>query len=112
MGYRTDSALRRQYLAITQPGIGLEAAVTLIKKQIHPEGALQVRHHVPCLEREEAALRKGAHSIKVNLGWYYWGVTRAERIGEWCFNDHDHLIDIIIYTSVDDVRASADVSRD
>ena len=99
---RSEDDLRQQYLAITEPGINMEQAVSLIKKKIQPEGELQVRTNTPCLDREKPALQKGSASIKVNLGWYFWGVTRTTTYGEWCFNEFDHLVDIVVYKSFDD----------
>lgn len=99
---RPDRDLRSEYLAITQPGINMDTAVRLIKNKIHPEGELLVRRNTPCLEREAPSQQKGSASIKVNLGWYYWGATRTHTYGEWCFNDSDRLIDIIVYKSFDE----------
>jgi len=99
---KSESTLRHNYLAITQPGIDMEAAVQLIKTKIKPEGSLFVRENVPCLDKQEAKFQKGTHSIKVNLGWYYWGVMETPVYGEWCFNDNRQLIDIIVYKAVDD----------
>jgi hypothetical protein len=96
---RPDNELRSEYLAITEPGISLDAAVKLIKNRIQPEGELLVRSNTPCLEREAPSQQKGSSSIKVDLGWYYWGATRTNTYGEWCFNDADQLIDIIVYKS-------------
>lgn len=99
---KSESTLRHNYLAITQPGIDMDTAVTLIKRKIKPEGSLLVRENVPCHDKEEPRYQKGAHSIKVNLGWYYWGAMKTPVIGEWCFNDNRQLIDIIVYKAVDD----------
>lgn len=99
---QSENDLRQQYLAITEPGIGMDETVQLIKKKIQPEGELLVRADTPCLEREKPALQKGSASIKVDLGWYYWGVTRTTTYGEWCFNDAGHLIDIIVYKAFDE----------
>ncbi|MCW8923580.1 MAG: hypothetical protein OQK69_08140 [Gammaproteobacteria bacterium] len=99
---KSPSTLRHNYLAITQPGISMDEAVPLIKKKIKPEGSLLVREGVPCLDKEEEHLQKGSHSIKVNLGWYYWGTIKTPVYGEWCFNDNKKLIDIIVYKAIDD----------
>lgn len=99
---KSPETLRHNYLAITQPGISMDEAVPLIKRKIQPEGSLMVREGVPCLEREEAHRQKGVHSIKVNLGWYYWGTVNTPVYGEWCFNDNKQLIDIIVYKAIDD----------
>jgi len=99
---RPDNDLRSEYLTITEPGINLDTAVKLIKNKIHPEGELLVRRNTPCLEREAPSRQKGSSSIKVNLGWYYWGATRTNTYGEWCFDDSDRLIDIIVYKSFDE----------
>lgn len=99
---KSESTLRHNYLAITQPGISMDEAVPLIKKKIKPEGSLYVRKGKPCLDREEERLQKGVHSIKVNLGWYYWGTVKTPVYGEWCFNDNEKLIDIIVYKAIDD----------
>jgi len=99
---KSPHTLRHNYLAITQPGISMDEAVPLIKKKIQPEGSLVVREGVPCLEKEELHLQKGVHSIKVNLGWYYWGTVQTPVYGEWCFNDNKMLIDIIVYKAIDD----------
>jgi len=102
-----DSDLRNQYLAITEPGIDLSTAVSLIKSKIKPEGELLVRDNTPCLERESLDKQKGSSSIKVNLGWYYWGATRTNTFGEWCFNDAGRLIDIIVYKAFDERPSTA-----
>jgi hypothetical protein len=99
---KSESTLRHNYLAITQPGISMEESVRLIKNKIKPDGGLMVREQVPCRDREEAKYQKGTHSIKVNLGWYYWGVMKTPVYGEWCFNDNRQLIDIVVYKAVDD----------
>jgi hypothetical protein len=99
---KSESTLRHNYLAITQPGIDMEEAVRLIKKKIKPEGSLIVRENVPCLNKEELKFQKGTHSIQVNLGWYYWGVMETPVYGEWCFNDNRQLIDIVVYKAIDD----------
>jgi len=99
---KSTSTLRHNYLAITQPGISLDEAIPLIKRKIKPEGSLLVREGKPCLDREESHLQKGVHSIKVNLGWYYWGTVNTPVYGEWCFNDNKKLIDIIVYKAIDD----------
>jgi hypothetical protein len=104
---QSDSDLRRQYLAITEPGIDISTAVSLIKSKIHPEGELMVRDNTPCLEREAPAQQKGSSSIKVNLGWYYWGATRTNTYGEWCFNDAGRLIDIVVYKAFDERSSTA-----
>ena len=99
---KSPDTLRRNYLAITEPGISMDEAVPLIKRKIQPEGSLMVREGVPCLEREDEHRQKGVHSIKVNLGWYYWGTVNTPVYGEWCFNDNRKLIDIIVYKAIDD----------
>ena len=99
---KSPSTLRHNYLAITQPGISMDEAVPLIKKKIKPEGSLLVREGVPCLDKEELSRQKGSHSIKVNLGWYYWGTVETPVYGEWCFNDNRQLIDIVVYKAIDD----------
>lgn len=99
---KSESTLRHNYLAITQPGIDMGEAVRLIKKKIKPEGSLLVREFIPCLEKEKPRLQKGTHSIKVNLGWYYWGIMETPVYGEWCFNDNRQLIDIVVYKAIDD----------
>ena len=99
---KSSSTLRHNYLAITQPGISMEETIPLIKKKIQPEGSLMVREGKPCLDKEEVHLQKGSHSIKVNLGWYYWGTVNTPVYGEWCFNDNKKLIDIIVYKAIDD----------
>ena len=99
---KSTSTLRHNYLAITQPGISMDDAVPLIKRKIKPEGSLLVREGTPCLDREEIHLQKGVHSIKVNLGWYYWGTVKTPVYGEWCFNDNKKLVDIIVYKAIDD----------
>lgn len=99
---KSESTLRHNYLAITQPGIDMEETVRLIKIKIKPEGSLLVRENTPCLDKEETKFQKGTHSIKVNLGWYYWGVMETPVYGEWCFNDNRHLIDIVVYKAIDD----------
>lgn len=99
---KSPDTLRSNYLAITQPGISMEETIPLIKKKIKPEGSLVVREGKPCLDREEIQRQKGTHSIKVNLGWYYWGTVNTPVYGEWCFNDNKKLIDIIIYKAIDD----------
>ena len=98
---KSSSTLRHNYLAITQPGIDMDETVQLIKKKIKPEGALIVREGEPCLNKEENR-QKGVHSIKVNLGWYYWGTVNTPVYGEWCFNGDKKLIDIIVYKAIDD----------
>lgn len=99
---KSENTLRRNYLVITQLGISMGEAIPLIKTRIKPEGSLIVREGVPCLDKEETRLQKGSHSIKVNLGWYYWGVMETPVYGEWCFNDNRKLIDIIVYKNIDD----------
>ncbi|MDH3343502.1 MAG: hypothetical protein OEM07_07255 [Gammaproteobacteria bacterium] len=99
---KSESTLRKNYLAITLPGTSMDEAIPLIKRKIKPEGSLLVREGKPCLDKEEARLQKGAHSIKVNLGWYYWGTVNTPVYGEWCFNDNKKLIDIIVYKAIDD----------
>ncbi len=99
---KSESTLRHNYLAITQPGISMDEAIPLIKTRIKPEGSLIVRQGVPCLSREISSRQKGAHSVKVNLGWYYWGVMKTPVIGEWCFNDENRLMDIVVYKQIDD----------
>lgn len=99
---KSESKLRHNYLAITPPGTSMDEAVILIKKKIKPEGSLIVRENTPCLEREDAHRQKGTHSIRANLGWYYWGVMETPVYGEWCFNDNRELIDIIVYKNIDD----------
>ena len=99
---KSSSTLRKNYLAITLPGISMDEAVPLIKKKIKPEGSLLVREGKPCLAKEEVPHQKGVHSIKVNLGWYYWGTVKTPVYGEWCFNDNKKLIDIIVYKAIDD----------
>ena len=99
---QSEDDLRRQYLAITEPGIDIDTAISLIKNRIHPDGELLVRNNTPCLEREALAQQKGHSSLKVNMGWYFWGVTRTITYGEWCFNDAGRLIDIIVYKSFDE----------
>lgn len=99
---KSPSTLRSNYLAITQPGISMDETIPLIKKKIKPEGSLMVRQGKPCLDREEIQRQKGTHSIKVNLGWYYWGTVNTPVYGEWCFNDNKKLIDIIVYKAIDD----------
>jgi hypothetical protein len=101
---KSESTLRHNYLAITQPGIDMEEAARLIKKKIKPEGALHVRENVPCRDKEEPKYQKGTHSIKVNLGWYYWGVMETPVYGEWCFNDDRKLVDIVVYKAIDDSK--------
>ena len=98
---KSSQTLRHNYLAITQPGIGMDETVLLIKKKIKPEGSLIVREAIPCLDKEEDR-QKGVHSIKVNLGWYYWGTVETPVFGQWCFNDNKKLIDIIVYKAIDD----------
>jgi hypothetical protein len=99
---KSETTLRHNYLAITQPGIDMEEAIRLIKQKIKPEGSLLVRDNVPCLKKEEAKFQKGTHSIKVNLGWYYWGAMKTPVFGEWCFNDNKKLMDIVVYKAIDD----------
>ena len=99
---KSPQTLRHNYLAITQPGISMDEAVPLIKKKITPDGSLFFRVGVPCLEKEELPQQKGFHSIKVDLGWYYWGTIETHMYGEWCFNENRKLIDIIVYRSIDD----------
>lgn len=99
---KSPATLRHNYLAITQPGISMDEAVLLIKKKIKPEGSLMVREGKPCLDKEDVKNQKGTHSIKVNLGWYYWGTVETPVYGEWCFNDNKKLIDIIVYKAIDD----------
>lgn len=99
---KSPDTLRSNYLAITQPGIGMDEAVLLIKSKIKPKGSLMVREGTPCLDKEEIQRQKGTHSIKVNLGWYYWGAVNTPVYGEWCFNDNKKLIDIIIHKDIDD----------
>jgi len=106
---KSESTLRHNYLAITQPGIPMDEAISLIKKKIKPEGSLYVRDNVPCLEREEPRFQKGTHSVKVNLGWYYWGVAKTPVIGEWCFNEQKILMDIIVYKNIDDTSHQTDL---
>ncbi len=101
---KSPETLRHNYLAITQPGISMDETIPLIKKRIQPEGALVVREGTPCLDKEPPKLQKGSHSIKVNLGWYYWGAMKTPVYGEWCFNDNKTLIDIIVYKAIDDVH--------
>lgn len=108
---KSDSDLRSEYLAITQPGTSMDEAVNLIKKKIHPEGPLDIRRNVPCQEREDASKQIGTHSIKVDLGWYYWGATKANKIGEWCFNADEKLINIIVYNSIDQKELGPDSPR-
>ena len=97
---KSPETLRHNYLVITPYGTSMDDAVPLIKKKIKPEGSLLVRRGVACLEKEEAHKQKGSHSIKVDLGWFYWGVVKTNMIGEWCFNDDEKLQDIIVYRSV------------
>ncbi|MDH5612982.1 MAG: hypothetical protein OEY66_11055 [Gammaproteobacteria bacterium] len=99
---KSPQTLRHNYLAITQPGTSMDETISLIKRKIQPEGSLMVREGVPCLEKEKSGLQKGVHSIKVNLGWYYWGAVQTPVYGEWCFNDNEMLIDIIVYKAIDD----------
>lgn len=99
---KPSSTLRYNYLAITQPGISMDETIPLIKKKIKPEGSLMVREGVPCLNKEKIQRQKGVHSIKVNLGWYYWGTVNTPVYGEWCFNENKKLIDIIVYKAIDD----------
>ena len=99
---KSSSTLRYNYLAITQPGISMDETIPLIKKKINPEGSLMVREGVPCLNKEQIQRQKGVHSIKVNLGWYYWGAVNTPVYGEWCFNENKKLIDIIVYKAIDD----------
>ena len=99
---KSPETLRHNYLAITLHGTSMEQAVPLIKQKIKPEGSLLVRKGVPCLDKEELSRQKGAHSIKVDLGWYYWGVVKTHMYGEWCFNENEKLIDIIVYRDIDD----------
>lgn len=101
---KSPETLRHNYLAITQPGISMDETIPLIKKKIQPEGALMVREGTPCLDKESLELQKGSHSIKVNLGWYYWGVMKTPVYGEWCFNSNKTLIDIIVYKAIDDFQ--------
>lgn len=101
---KSPETLRHNYLAITQPGISMDETIPLIKRKIQPEGTLVVREGTPCLDRESPERQKGSHSIKVNLGWYYWGVMKTPVYGEWCFNDNKTLIDIIVYKAIDDVQ--------
>ena len=107
---KSENTLRRNYLAITQPGIDMEETVVLIKKKIKPDGSLIVREGVPCLNKEEPHLQKGVHSIRVNLGWYYWGVMETPVYGEWCFNDRKKLIDIIVIKNIDDSNTKETIS--
>ena len=99
---KSENTLRHNYLAITPPGTDMDRAVQLIKQRIKPEGALLVRNNTPCLEREATSAQIGVHSIKVNLGWYYWGVMQTPVIGEWCFNDEKKLVDIVVRKQLDD----------
>ena len=99
---KSSNTLRKNYLAITLPGTSMDEVVPLIKKKIKPEGSLLIREGKPCLDKEEAHRQKGVHSIKVNLGWYYWGTVNTPVYGEWCFNDNKKLIDIIVYKAIDD----------
>jgi len=108
---KSESTLRRNYLAITQPGISMDETVPLIKRKIKPEGSLIVREGVPCLDKEEARRQKGRHSIRVNLGWYFWGTVKTPVIGEWCFNDDRKLIDIIVYKNIDDSPGQTTTER-
>lgn len=108
---KSESTLRNNYLAITQPGINMDEAVTLIKKKIKPDGSLIVRENTPCLNREIADKQKGTHSIKVNLGWYYWGTINTPVYGEWCFNDDKKLMDIIVYKNIDDAATFSNTER-
>jgi len=108
---KSESTLRSNYLAITQPGIDMDEAVVLIKKKIKPEGSLMVRENIPCLDREIASKQKGAHSIKVNLGWYYWGTMETPVYGEWCFNHDKKLMDIIVYKNIDDAAGPSNTER-
>lgn len=102
---QSESTLRNRYLAITQPGINMDEAVILIKRKIKPSGALTVRENRPCLEREAGHRQKGVHSIKVNLGWYYWGSMETPVYGEWCFNENRQLLDIIVRKNIDEAAA-------
>jgi hypothetical protein len=108
---KSENTLRRNYLAITQPGISMDETIPLIKTRIKPEGSLIVREGIPCLDKEEARFQKGRHSIKVNLGWYYWGVMETPVYGEWCFNDDKKLIDIIVYKNIDDSPGQSTTER-
>ena len=108
---KSESTLRHNYLAITQPGISMEEAVTLIKTRIKPEGSLFVREGVPCLDREEVHRQIGRHSIRVNLGWYYWGVMETPVYGEWCFNDEKKLINIVVIKNIDDSAGHSNAER-
>ena len=99
---KSPDTLRHNYLAITQPGISMDETVVLIKKKIKPDGSLIVREGIPCLDKEEGYRQKGVHSIKVNLGWYYWGTVESPVFGEWCFNGNKKLIDIVVYKAIDD----------
>jgi hypothetical protein len=89
----------------------MDEAIPLIKQKIKPEGSLLVREGVPCLDREEARFQKGSHSIKVNLGWYYWGTMETPVYGEWCFNDNKQLIEIIVYKNIDDSLGHSNSER-
>jgi len=108
---KSEHTLRHNYLAITQPGIDMDEAVILIKTRIKPEGSLYVREGVPCRDREELRFQKGTHSIKVNLGWYFWGVEKTPVFGEWCFNDDKKLMDIIVYKNIDDSAGQSTTER-
>ena len=99
---KSESTLRSNYLAITQPGINMDEAIVLIKKKIKPEGSLIVRENTPCLNREATARQIGTHSVRVNLGWYYWGTVETPVYGEWCFNEDRQLMDIIVRKNIDD----------
>ena len=101
---RSERDLRREFLAVTPIGTSMEESITRIKKKIKPKGGVFVRENNPCLEREKSRHQKGSHSLKVNLGWYYWGVTETTAIGEWCFNDRKNLIDIVVYKEFEDPR--------
>ncbi len=99
---KSPETLRHNYLVITPYGISMDEAVPLIKKQIAPKGSLYVRNNKACLDKEELSKQKGRHSIKVDLGWYYWGSVQTNMYAEWCFNSDEKLIDIIVYRSIED----------
>lgn len=99
---KSPDTLRHNYLAITEPGITMDEAIPLIKNKIQPKGSLLIRENIPCLDKDEISRQKGSHSIKVNLGWYYWGTVNTPVYGEWCFNENKILTDVIVYKIIDD----------
>lgn len=97
---KSESDLRRQFLAATPLGTSMEDAPNMIKRKLKPKGGVHIRDRVPCRDLSSRNKSIGIHSIRANMGWYYWGVTEATTIGEWCFDNQHRLIEIVVYKEV------------